>query len=114
MNNKLLRLVELVQEDYPDELLEILKHEKKMSLIDQLELISRARTFHQQRSETLWLKAGKKRSPAERQAAAQADIASFVTACLTGETREYADSAVAALGILGRQGEIGLIAALNR
>lgn len=114
MKNKLLRLAELVQENFPEDLVEVFKSNDKSSLAKRLAMISRAITGHQRRSETLWLQAGKKRTPAERHAAAQAELAAFVFAYLTGDAKEYADSGIEALRTLGRDGEVDLVSSLSK
>ena len=114
MKNKLLRLAEMIQENFPENLLDEFKTNDKQSLARRLEIIGQARTVHQQRSETLWLKAGKKRTPAERRASAQAELAAFLIAYLTGDAKEYAESAIEALDALGRQGEEELVRSLAR
>ena len=114
MKNKLIRLVELIQENFPEDLVEAFKSNGNLSLDKRIALLSQARSFHQGRCEALWLKAGKKRTAAERQAAAQADLAGFVFAYLTGDAQEYAESAIEALRALGRHGEVDLIASLVR
>ena len=114
MKNKLIRLVELIQDDFPENIVEAFKSNGNFSLDKRIALISQARTLHQGRSEALWLKAGKKRTAAERRAAAQADVAGFVFAYLTGDAKEYAESAIEALRALGRHGEVDLIASLVR
>ena len=113
MKNKLLRLAELIQEDFPGNLVDAFKSNEKSSLAMRLAIIGEAITTHQSRSETLWLKAGKKRTSEERRASAQAELAAFVFAYLTGDAKEYADSAVEAMRTLGRQGEEGLIKTLS-
>lgn len=114
MKNKLLRLAELIQEDFPENLVDVFKSSDKQSLAERLEYISQARTVHQQRAETLWLKAGKKRTTAERRASAQTELAAFVFAYLTGDAKEYADSAIEALRTLGRQGDEDIVKSLSR
>jgi hypothetical protein len=114
VKNKLLRLAELIQESYPEDLPEVFKGNEKSSLARRLEIISRARTFHQRRAETLWRQAGRKRTATERRAAAQAELAGFVFAYLTGDAEEYADSAIDALQTLGRRGDVELITSLAK
>ena len=114
MKNKLLRLAELIQENFPEDLVDEFKTGGKQSLAQRLELVAQARTVHQKRSETLWLKAGKKRTPAERHATAQAELAAFLSAYLTGDAKEYTDSAIEALRAIGRQGEEELVRSLSR
>lgn len=114
MDNKLLRLIEIIQEHYPEELLPVFKSHQRLSVDERLALLCKARDFHQGRSEALWRTAGRQRTAEERYASAQAELASFAFACLAGEAKEYAQSAVEAMVSLGRQGEAGLIAALCR
>lgn len=114
MKNKLLRLAELIQDNYPENIIVSFKSDEKISLSQHLELISAARAFHQNRSANLWQKAGKKRTTEERHASAQAELAAFVFAYLTGDAKEYADSAVEALQALGRHGEEDLVKSLSR
>ncbi len=112
MNNKILRLIELIQEDFPGDLKEAFKSAENRSLNVRLTLISEARTWHQNHSEMLWLQAGKKRTTEERRASAQADLAGFVCAYLTGDVKEYAETGVGALRDLGRYGELELVRSL--
>ena len=112
MKNKLLRLAELIQENFSGDFVEAFKSSGKKSLEKRVSIASEARTSHQSRSETLWLKAGKKRTTEERCATAQADLAAFVFAYLTGDGKEYAESAVEALRVLGRHGEVDLVGSL--
>ena len=114
MKNKLLRLAELIQEDFPEDLVDAFKSAGNQSLAMRLKLVNQARNLHQSRSERLWLQAGKKRTPAERRAVAQAEIASFVSAYLTGDAREHAETAVEALRALDRHGETELVTSLCR
>ncbi len=114
MKNKLIRLVELIQEDCPENLLEAFKTTKKGILNTQLALLSEARDLHQKRSEILWVQAGKQRTVEEKRASAQAELAAFVCAYLTGDVKEYADTGIAALQALGRHGELDLIHSLAR
>jgi hypothetical protein len=112
LKNKLLRLAELIQEDFPTELHSAFKFEEQTPLQKRLDLASQAISHHQQRSTDLWLAAGNKRSPAEKKAAARADLAAFLLTYLTGNPKENAESAVEALEILGRSSETELIASL--
>lgn len=114
MKNKLLRLAELIQDNFPEELTEHFKAETKLTLDDRLTLLGRARTHHQNRAVQLWVDAGKMRSKAERQATAQVELTSFLIAYFTGETREHAESATEAIITLGRDGETDLIKSLTR
>lgn len=114
MKNKLLRLAEIIQDDFPEDLIEAFKSTGNQSFAAKIELLSAARTLHQSRSETLWLQAGKQRTDQERRAAAQADVAAFLCAYLTGDAKEYAESAIEALQVLGRHGEVDLIGSLAK
>lgn len=114
MRNKLRRLAEFIQEGFPENLVAAFKYSKKQSLAKRLALTSEAIAFHQSRAETLWLQAGKKRTTQERHAEAQAEIASFLFSCLTGETRECPDSTIEAMQALGRQGEVDIIKSLSK
>ncbi|MEZ4484149.1 MAG: hypothetical protein R2864_05975 [Syntrophotaleaceae bacterium] len=109
MKNKLIRLAELIQENYPEKIVAVFRSHEKLPLAQRLELVNEAISFHRKRAETLWLQAGRKRTLAEKHASAQAELAAFVFAYLTGDGREYADSAIEALKALGRQGEVDLI-----
>lgn len=112
MKNKLLRLAEIIQQDLSEDLVEIFRSTGNQSLAITIELVNAARSSHQKRAETLWLQAGKKRTLAERRASAQADLAAFVVAYLTGDGKEHAETAVEALEALGRQGEVDLVTRL--
>ncbi|WP_432821512.1 hypothetical protein [Trichloromonas sp.] len=114
MKNKLLRLAELIQEGFPENIVEVFKSNESQTSAERLAMANKAITFHQGRAETLWLQAEKKRTSEERRAAAQAEISAFVFAYLTGDAKEYADSAVEAMRILGRQDELDLVRKLTR
>jgi hypothetical protein len=114
VNNKLLRLVEMIQENLPANLLAAFKSGDATTLAERIALVSEAITLHKRRSEALWLKAGKQRTAEERRAAAQAELAGFVFAHLTGEAGEHAESAMEALRALGRQGEAELVRSLAK
>jgi len=114
MKNKLLRLIEIIQEGYPDELVAEFKTKKVPPLVQRIELIGLARDFHQNRADELWLSNGKQRSTNEKRAVAQADLARFVFGCLTSDAKEYTESATAAMITLGRQGEIDIVKTLAR
>lgn len=114
MNNKLIRLAELIQEDFPEKIVAAFRSNEKLSLTQRLELVNETIAFHRKRAETLWLEAGRKRTPAEKRATAQAELAAFVFAYLTGDGKEYANSAIEALNALGRQAEADLIKSLCR
>lgn len=114
MKNKLLRLAEIIQENFPEDLVEAFRSSGKLSLDKRIEIASLARNLHQSRAETLWLKAGNKRTAEEKYATAQADLAAFVFAYLTGDAKEYAESAVEALRALGRHGEVDLVTSLAK
>lgn len=114
MKNKLIRLAELIQENFPEKIVAGFRSSENLTLTQRLELVNVAINFHRKRAETLWLQAGRKRTPAEKRATAQAELAAFVFAYLTGDGKEYADSAIEALIALGRQGEVDLIKILCR
>lgn len=114
MKNKLLRMIEIIQDGYPEPLLAEFKAKKVLPLTQRIELIGLARDFHQNKADELWVSNGKKRSTNEKIAAAQADLARFVFGCLTGDAKEYGESATAAMITLGRQGEVELIKAMTR
>ena len=114
MKNKLLRLAEIIQQGLSEDLVDVFRSASNRSLAMKIELVSEARTLHQKRSEFLWLQAGKKRTLAEKRASAQADLAAFVVAYLTGDGKEHMETAVEALLTLGRQGEIDLVLSLAK
>jgi len=114
VKNKLLRLAEIIQQDFSEDLVEVFKSAGNQSLAMKMELLSEARSAHQKRSEALWLQAGKKRTLAEQHAAARADLAAFVVAYLTGDSKEYVETAIEALQTLGRHGEVDLVTSLAR
>ncbi|PLY01633.1 MAG: hypothetical protein C0624_09955 [Desulfuromonas sp.] len=114
MKNKLMRLVELIQEDCPENLIEAFADPDNKNPAAHLDLVSRAIDAHQVRAEKLWRAAGKQRTEAERAASARADLAAFLFAYLTGEPDEYADSAREALAALGRHAELDLVQLLAR
>jgi hypothetical protein len=53
------------------------------------------------------------KTAAEMHAAAQAELASFVFAYLTGDAKECADSTIEAMRALGRQGEVDIVRSLS-
>ena len=114
MKNKLLRLAEIIQQDLPEDLVGAFRSAGHQSLAMKIELLSEARSSHQKRSEVLWLQAGKKRTLAEKRASAQADLAAFVVAYLTGDGKDHVETAVEALQALGRHGEVDLVTSLAK
>ena len=114
MTNKHIRLAQIVQDDFPEKLVEAFKSTDKPTLNARIELVNRAIAAHQARAEALYLQAGKQRTIDERRASARAELAAFLFACLTGEAKEHTDSAIAAMQALGRHGEIDLIRSLAR
>lgn len=114
MKNKLLRLAELIQEGFPEDLVEAFKSNINFSLDERLDLVGQAITYHQKRSAELWQQAGKKRTPEERHASARAELAAFLLAYLTGDAKEHTESGVEALRTLGRESEIDLVKRLSR
>jgi hypothetical protein len=114
VTNQLLHLAEIIQEDFPEKLVEVFKTHEKQSLAKRLAVTSEAIAAHQRRAETLWLQAGKKRTAKERRASAQAELAAFVFACLTGDAAEHKASAIEALRCLGREGDADLVRSLAK
>jgi hypothetical protein len=112
VKNKLRRLAEFIQTGFPEKIVDAFKSEEKTTLAARIALTSRAISFHQNRAEILWREAGKKKSTAERTATAQAEIAAFLFAYLTGDAKEHAESAMEAMQVLGRQGEIEIVKSL--
>ena len=112
MRNKLRRLAEFIQMGFPENLVATFKYSKNQSLTKRLALTSEAIAFHRGRAEALWLQAGRQKTVEESHAAAQAEVASFVFACITGETRECADSTIEAMLTLGSQSEVEIIRSL--
>jgi len=114
MKNKLLRLAELIQNGFPEDLMELFADSENNSLEERLTMASKAISHHRNHSDQLWLKAGKKKTAEVRRIAAQAELAAFLFAYLSGDAKEYADSALDALQTLGRQAEESLIRRLAR
>lgn len=114
MTNKLIRLAEIIQEGFPENIMEVFRSGENSTLETRLDMTSKAIAHHQAQAEKLWLKAGKQRSPEEKRVAARAELAAFVFAILTGDAKEYADSAIEAMHTLGRQGELDLVRSLSR
>jgi len=114
MKNIQMRLVELIQEDCPVNLVEAFADSDNKNPAAHIDLVSRAIDSHQRHAEALWREAGKQRTDTERAASARADLAAFLFAYLTDEPAEYADSAREALAVLGRHAEINLIDLLAR
>jgi hypothetical protein len=114
VKNKLRRLADFIQEGFPEKLVEAFKSEEKPTLATRIRLTCVAITFHQSRAETLWRQAGKKRTADERHAAAQAELAAFLFAYLTGDAREHAESAIEAMQALNRQGEVDIVKSLSK
>jgi len=114
VKNKLLRLAELIQQDLPEDLVDVFRSAGNQSLAMKIELVNEARSSHQKRAEVLWLQADKKSTLAEKHASAQADLAAFVVAYLTGDSKEHVETAVEALQTLGRYGEVDLVTSLAK
>jgi len=114
VRNKLRRLAEFIQVGFPENLIATFKYSKNQSLATRLALTSEAIAFHQSRAEALWLQAGKKKTAEERHAVAQAEIASFLFAYLTGEIGESAESTIEAMRAIGREGEVDIIRSLTK
>jgi len=116
VRNNLRRLAEFIQEGFPEKIVEVFKFNKDedQALTKQLTISSEAIAFHQGRAEALWLQAGKKRTDGERRAAAQAELASFVFAYLSGDASDHVESTLEAMQAIGRQNEVGIIKSLSR
>lgn len=114
LKNKVLRLIELVQEGAGSEIVSAFKAENAPSLSQRIALVGEARDFHQLRAQQLWLESGKIITVAQRRATARAELASFVFAYLTGDAGEHKESAVEALTVLGRQAEVVTVNALSK
>jgi hypothetical protein len=112
VKNKLIRLAELIQEEFPENIIASFRSNENSSLAQRISITQTAIAYHQKRAETLWLKAGRKRSALEKRTVARAELAAFLFAYLTGDAKEYAESALEALRTLGRQGETDLIRSL--
>ena len=108
VKNKLIRLAELIQEGFPENILAAFRSSEKSTRAQCTAITSRAIAFHQQRAESLWLKAGRKRTLEEKRATARGELAAFLFAYLTGDAEEYAASAAEALRTLGCQWEINV------
>jgi len=113
LRNKLRRLAEFIQEGFPENLVAAFKYSKSQSLAKRLDLTSKAIAFHQGRAEALWLEAGRMQTAEEIHATAQAELASFVFAYLSGEPRECACSTIEAMRALGRQDEADIVRSLS-
>ena len=113
MTNKLLRLAQIIQEDFPEKLVPAFKLAEKHSLAKRISIVNQAIAAHQNRAEALYLRAGMKRTPEEQRATAKAEIAAFLFAYLTGDAAEYTDSGIEAMRALGRHGEEDLIRSLS-
>lgn len=114
MRNKLRRLAEFIQEGFPEKIVEAFKFNEEQTLARQLAITGAAIAFHQERAGKLWLQAGKQRTAEERRAAAQAELASFLFAYLTGEGREHAASTIETMRALGRESDVDIIRSLSR
>ena len=114
MRNKLRQLADFIQEGFPGKIVEAFKYDEDQALENQLAITSEAIAFHQQRAGNLWLQAGKKRTAEERHATAQAALASFVFAYLTGDAEDYRESTVEILRALGRPREVDIVRSLVR
>ena len=114
MRNNLRRLAEFIQEGFPENLVATFKYSKNQSLARRLALTSQAIAFHQSRADALWLKAGRIKTAEERHAAAQAELASFVFAYLTGDAKDCAESTIETMRALGRSGEVEIVRSLSR
>ncbi|KIH77241.1 hypothetical protein SAMN05660860_02178 [Geoalkalibacter ferrihydriticus] len=114
MRNRFIRLAEIIQEDAPGELPEmLLSSERQINFDETLQRINALRNHHEKRSADIW-HAQQRVTPELRAASARADLASFFAACLTGSAGEHRDTALEALQTLGRQAEYDLIRMLAR
>ena len=114
MRNKLRQLADFIQEGFPEKIVEAFKYDQDQTLEKQLTITSEAIAFHQKRAGDLWLQAGKRRTAEERYATAQAALASFIFAYLTGEAKEHRESTIEVLRALGRQKEVDIVRSLAR
>jgi hypothetical protein len=113
MRNHYIRLAELVQEGVTEDLSEFFRRsEQHLDLDAAVEQITEIRNSHQQKATELWQAHG---LTAEMQeVSARADLAGFLAACMTGGAREFRDTALEALQVLGRQGDADIVRALAR
>jgi predicted metal-dependent hydrolase len=114
VRNKLRQLADYIQEGFPEKIVEAFKYDKDQTLENQLAITSEAIAFHQKRSGELWLEAGKRTTLKEKHATAQATLASFLFAYLTGEAKEHSESTIETLRALGRQREVDIVRSLTR
>lgn len=114
MRNKLRCLAEFIQEGFPKKIVEVFKYDEEHTLEKQLAIASEAIAFHQKRAGELWLQAGKKRTAEEMHATAQATLAAFVFAYLTGEAQDHKEGTIEALRAIGRQNEVDIVKSLTR
>ena len=114
VRNKLRQLADYIQEGFPEKIVEAFKYDEDQTLEKQLAITSEAIAFHQIRSGELWLEAGKRTTLKEKHATAQATLASFLFAYLTGEAKEHSESTIETLRALGRQREVDIIRSLTR
>jgi len=114
VRNKLRCLAEFIQEGFPEKIVEAFKYDEDYTLEKQLAITSEAIAFHQKRAGALWLQAGKRSTAEEMRATAQAALAAFVFAYLTGEAKEHQESTIEALSAIGRQSEVDIVKSLTR
>lgn len=114
MRNMLRQLADYIQEGFPEKIVEAFKYDEDQTLENQLAITSEAIAFHQKRSGELWLEAGKRTTLKEKHATAQATLASFLFAYLTGEAKEHSESTIETLRALGRQREVDIVRSLTR
>ena len=114
VRNKLRQLADFIQEGFPEKIVEAFKYDEDQTLEKQLAITSEAIAFHQKRAGDLWLQAGRRRTAEERYATAQAALASFIFAYLTGEAKEHRESTIEVLRALGRPNELDIVRSLTR
>jgi hypothetical protein len=114
VRNKLRQLADFIQEGFPGKIVEVFKYDEDRTLDEQLSITNEAFDFHQKRAGVLWIQAGKRRTAEEEYATAQAAVASFLFAFLTGEAKEHRESTLEALRAIGRQKEADIIRSLTR
>lgn len=114
MRNKLRQLADYIQEGFPGKIVAAFKYDEKQTLENQLAITGEAIAFHQKRAGDLWLEAGKKTTLKEKQATAQATLAAFLFAYLTGEAKEHSEATIETLRALGRQREVDIVKSLTK
>lgn len=114
VRNKLRQLADFIQEGFPGKIVEAFKYDEDQTLENRLAITSEAIAFHQKRAGELWLQAGRRRTAEELHATAQAALASFVFAYLTGDAEDYRESTVETLKAIGRPREVEIVRSLAK